>query len=49
MIIATPRLKIQSTKALRTYLEEDLRIDMYGLGNVDAGIIAPRKVLLFEF
>lgn len=39
MITITPRLKIQSAKALITYLEDDLRFDISGLETMDAGII----------
>jgi len=39
MIIATPRLRIQSTKALREYLEEDLRFDMSALEAMNIEII----------
>lgn len=38
MITATPGLKIQSIKALKEYLEDDLRFDISGL-NMDMGII----------
>lgn len=39
MITATPRLRIQSGKALRTYLEDDLRFEMTALENMDTDII----------
>ena len=39
MITTTSLPKIQSTKALRVYLEDDLRIDMSGLVNMDTDII----------
>ncbi|KAA6345270.1 hypothetical protein EZS27_007161 [termite gut metagenome] len=39
MIIATPRLKLQSIKSLTTYLEIDLRFEMSALGYMDATII----------
>ncbi len=39
MIIATPRLKIQSTKALLKYLEDDLRFDISSLETMDSDII----------
>ncbi len=39
MIISTPRLRIQSEKALITYLEEDLRFDMSSLDEMDTDII----------
>ena len=39
MIISTPRLRIQSEKALITYLEEDLRFDMSSLKEMDTDII----------
>jgi len=38
-IIATKNLKIQSVKAMRVYLEEDLRFDMQALTSFDVGII----------
>ena len=39
MIVATPNLRLQSVKAMRTYLEEDLRIDFDVLQNIDTDII----------
>lgn len=39
MITATPQLRIQSKKALVTYLEEDLRFDMSSLVNMDKNIV----------
>jgi len=39
MIVATPNLRLQSAKAMRSYLEEDLRIDFSVLQNVDTEII----------
>jgi hypothetical protein len=39
MITITPRLKLQPVKALITYLEDDLRFDISGLDNMDAGLI----------
>jgi predicted transcriptional regulator of viral defense system len=39
MITATPWLKIQSTKALKIYLNDDLRFETSGLENMDADII----------
>lgn len=39
MIIATPKLRIQSTKALREYLEEDLRFDLSALETMNIEII----------
>lgn len=39
MITATPQLRIQSEKALITYLEEDLRFEMSGLDHMNADII----------
>jgi predicted transcriptional regulator of viral defense system len=39
LIIATPRIRIQSVKAMRTYLEEDLRADFSALENFDKKII----------
>lgn len=39
MIVQTSRLKLQSIKAMRTYLEEDLRIDLSVLEHYDTEII----------
>ncbi|MDH6303846.1 putative transcriptional regulator of viral defense system [Parabacteroides sp. PF5-5] len=39
MITATPRLRIQSVKALITYLEDDLRFEMSTLENMNGDII----------
>lgn len=39
MITATPQLRIQSEKALVTYLKEDLRFDMSALENMDSNIV----------
>lgn len=39
MIIATPRLRLQSVKAMQTYLEEDLRIDFQMIQTFDKDII----------
>ncbi|MDH8701700.1 putative transcriptional regulator of viral defense system [Dysgonomonadaceae bacterium PH5-43] len=39
MIIATPMLRIQSIKALREYLENDLRFDISNLNNMNSNII----------
>ena len=39
MISATPRLRIQSEKALKTYLEDDLRFEISALDNMDSDII----------
>jgi len=39
-IIASRNLKIQSVKAMREYLEEDLRFDMPALNSFDVGIIS---------
>ncbi len=39
MITATPQLRIQSKKALITYLEEDLRFEMSGLDHMNIAII----------
>ena len=39
MIITTPRLRIQSEKALKAYLEVDLRFDMSALKNLSADIV----------
>lgn len=39
MITATPRLRLQSVKALKTYLEDDLRFEMSALENMDADIV----------
>lgn len=40
LIIVTPRLLIQSERAMRTYLEDDLRFDMSALGTMNADIIS---------
>lgn len=39
MITATPQLRIQSKKALISYLEEDLRFEMSGLDHMNIAII----------
>jgi predicted transcriptional regulator of viral defense system len=39
LILATPHLRLQSVRAIQTYLEDDLRIDFSALQNVNAGII----------
>ncbi|MDL2231145.1 hypothetical protein LJB85_00200 [Porphyromonadaceae bacterium OttesenSCG-928-L07] len=39
MIITTPLLKIQSVKALREYLEDDLRFDMSQLDHMNSSIV----------
>lgn len=39
MITATPQLRIQSEKALVTYLKEDLRFDISALENMDSNIV----------
>ena len=39
MITTTPRLRIQSEKALKTYLEIDLRFDMPALKKMNADIV----------
>ncbi len=39
MISATPRLRIQSEKALKTYLEDDLRFEMSALDTMNPDII----------
>ena len=39
MIITTPRLRIQSVKAMQTYLEEDLRIDFSSIESLNTDII----------
>jgi predicted transcriptional regulator of viral defense system len=39
LIVATPNLRLQSVKAMQTYLEEDLRIDFSILQNIDTEII----------
>jgi hypothetical protein len=39
MIIATPRLRIQSPKAMQTYLEEDLRIESSLIDSLQQDII----------
>ena len=45
MIITSKNLKIQSVKAMRIYLEEDLRFDMSALASFDEDII--RKCIKF--
>lgn len=40
MIIATPQLRIQSEKALLTYLNDDLRFEMSALDDMDVDIIS---------
>jgi predicted transcriptional regulator of viral defense system len=39
LILTTPNLRLQSLKAMRAYLEEDLRVDFSVLQSVDTGII----------
>jgi len=39
MIVATPGLRLQSVKAMRSYLEEDLRIDFSVVKNFDTEIV----------
>jgi hypothetical protein len=39
LILATPNLRLQSVKAMREYLEEDLRVDFSVLQSVDTEII----------
>jgi len=39
MIVATSNLRLQSVKAMRNYLEDDLRIDFSHLQNIDVEII----------
>ncbi len=39
LIITTPRLRIQSVGAMETYLEEDLRLNMPALDNMNGDII----------
>ena len=39
IIIVTPRLRLQSEKALRTFLEDDLRFEMAVLENMNSDII----------
>ena len=39
LIIATPWLRIQSVKAMQTYLDKDLRIDLVDIENFDLEII----------
>jgi predicted transcriptional regulator of viral defense system len=39
LILATPRLRFQSVRALETYLEDDLRIDFSTFQNIDTDII----------
>jgi hypothetical protein len=38
-IVTTPNLRIQSVKAMREYLEDDLRIDFSAVENIDLEII----------
>jgi hypothetical protein len=38
-IICSPNIRIQSIKAMREYLEDDLRIEMSALKNFDIEII----------
>ena len=39
LIVTTPRLRVQSVKAMQTYLEEDLRIDLSDIENFNLDII----------
>jgi predicted transcriptional regulator of viral defense system len=39
LIISTPRLRIQSVKAMKIYLKEDLRIELSAIKNFESGII----------
>jgi hypothetical protein len=39
MILATPNLRLQSVKAMQTYLEEDLRIDFSAVQGIDLDIV----------
>jgi len=39
MIVATPNLRLQSVKAMRSYLEEDLRIDFEVLRTLDKDVV----------
>ncbi len=39
LIVTTPRLRLQSTRALQVYLAEDLRMDEELFAQLDAGII----------
>jgi hypothetical protein len=39
MILTTPRLRLQSVRAMQTYLEEDLRIDFSAVEHWDTEIV----------
>jgi hypothetical protein len=39
MIVSAPRLRLQSSKAVREYLEEDLRIDLSEIEHFDTGVV----------
>jgi predicted transcriptional regulator of viral defense system len=39
MVVATPKLRFQSVKAMQAYLEEDLRIDFSELNDINVDII----------
>lgn len=39
LIVTTPRLNFQSVKAVETYLEDDLRLELSAFGTMDKGII----------
>jgi hypothetical protein len=39
LILATPNLRLQSVKAMQSYLEDDLRIDFSAVQNIDLDII----------
>ncbi|KAA6343735.1 hypothetical protein EZS27_008613 [termite gut metagenome] len=39
LILATPRLRLQSVRVVQTYLEDDLRIDFSAVQNIDTGIL----------
>ncbi|MDR1198255.1 MAG: hypothetical protein LBK94_04480 [Prevotellaceae bacterium] len=39
MIVATPNLRLQSVRAMQTYLLEDLRIDLDAIKNLDKSIV----------
>ncbi len=55
MIVTTPRLRLQSVKAIQAYLEEDLRIDFSTIESLDTNIIkecidtGKKKMELIQF
>jgi len=40
MIVATPNLRLQSVKAMQSYLEEDLRVDFDAVKELDKNIVS---------